>query len=111
MNYIKNLHLFARIFSLFSIGFILFFLIAHLIGDDFGQFNSIQEKMMFLFFPIGVCAGQMIAWKWELIGGSVTGISIIGFHILEKKYSIPIIDGLALPGLLFMLSGLFYKKD
>ena len=100
----------SRIVSIFSIGFILFFLVAHITGDDFGEFLSLQEGVMFLFFPIGVCAGQIIAWKWELIGGGITIISIIAFNLLNNNlYSFSIIDGLALPGVLFLISG-FYNK-
>jgi len=51
----------SRIVSIFLIGFILFFLVAYISGDDFGEFLSLQEGVMFLFFPIGVCAGQIIA--------------------------------------------------
>jgi hypothetical protein len=36
-------------------------LVAHITGDDFGEFLSLQEGVMFLFFPIGVCGGQIIA--------------------------------------------------
>ena len=41
---------------------------------------------MFLFFPIGVYAGQIVAWKWELIGGFITLLSIIAFHLLGEDF-------------------------
>jgi hypothetical protein len=100
----------SRIVSIFSIGFILFFLVAHIIEDDFGEFLSLQEGVMFLFFPIGVCLGQIIAWERELIGGVITVISIGAFNLLDgSPYDFSMIDALALPGVLFIFSALYNK--
>ena len=106
----KVLYLIARISSAISIGIIVFFFIAHLTGDEFTQVLSMKEGILFLFFPIGVCLGQIIAWEQELIGGVITVISIAAFNLLDgSPYDFSMIDALALPGILFIFSALYNK--
>jgi hypothetical protein len=47
---------------------------------------------------------MIISWKWEGIGGLITTMSIILFHIIGRDYTLNIyIDGLSFPGILFLL--------
>ena len=73
--------------------------------------NSIQEIVSFLFFPISTIIGLSLAWKWEGLGGLITILGIIGFHIVRPDLILdPIIDGLAAPGLLFIIYWLITKN-
>lgn len=83
---------------------------AHLIGALFGSeergsgFQSTTEVFGFIFFPVSIMIGLALAWKWEGLGGIITTIGIISFHILRPDLIFdPMIDGLAFPGLLFIL--------
>ena len=106
----KVLYLIARISSAISIGIIVFFFIAHLTGDEFTKVLSMKEGALFLFFPIGVCLGQIIAWRRELIGGVITVISIGAFNLIDgSPYDFSMIDALALPGVLFIFSAIYNK--
>lgn len=102
----------ARIWSILSIAFLTFMVFAHIIGGEFGSFNSTQEFIMFCFFPIGIIIGMLIAWKNEGLGGAITTVSIIMFHIIGNLYSLDIwIDGLSVPGILFLLSWKISKSS
>ncbi len=80
-------------------------IVAHILSGELGSFNSVQEIIMFCFFPIGISLGMIIAWKHEGLGGVITIISIIAFHLVGKQYSFDVwIDGLSAPGLLFIIS-------
>ena len=119
MNNLKNkillitsLRWIARIWSIASIGFISFMVIAHIVGEESGTFNSLSEVVQFLFFPSGVYIGMIIAWKWEGLGGFITTISIITFHMLGPNYFLDFwIDGLSTPGLLFLFCFLLSRDQ
>ena len=101
---LSTLRIITKFWSFLSITFISFFLIAHLFDNEFGTFNSTNEFILFLFFPIGITLGMIISWKWEGIGGLITTMSIILFHIIGRDYTLNIyIDGLSFPGILFLL--------
>ena len=94
----------ARIWSMACIAFVSFFVVAHIIGPDgFGTFNSSSEMVQSLFFPLGVCLGMMIAWKWEGLGGFITTASIIALHAIRPDLGLSGIDVLAAPGPLFVV--------
>ena len=80
--------------------------VAHLLGEESGSFISWSEVIQFSFFPIGICVGMIIAWKCEVFGGIITIISIFAFHLIRSDLLLDIwIDGLATPGILFLLCG------
>jgi len=55
---------------------------------------------------------MIISWKWEGIGGLITTMSIILFHILDSNYTLDFyIDGLSFPGILFLLCWVWNKKS
>jgi len=107
----------ARIWGAISLAFLLFMVGAHLVEALFvskkpiGEgFNSTAEMISFLFFPIGIMIGLGIALKWHRIGGLITLISIICFHIYRPDLILdPMIDGLAMPGLLFFIYSFLRK--
>lgn len=106
----KTIRLIARIWGSVSLGFLVFMVGAHVVasatgkGDPIGNFNSTSELVSFLFFPIFTIIGLSLAWKWEGLGGLVVVVGIIGFHVIRPDLIFNfMIDGLAFPGLLFLI--------
>lgn len=100
----------ARIWGSLSLAFMLLFVGAHLIGtitgagETIGKFNSVSEMISFAFFPVSTIIGLGVAWKWEGFGGFLTIAGIIGFHIIRTDLLFNLmIDGLAFPGLIYIL--------
>jgi hypothetical protein len=107
----------ARILGSISLVFLLVMLGTTLLasltgkGEPFGRFHSITEMLSFLFFPLSTIAGLGLAWKWDGPGGLVVIAGIIGFHLLRPDLSFSWLpDGLAVPGLLFLLYWYLDKK-
>ncbi|MEP0134491.1 MAG: hypothetical protein ABJJ25_13310 [Eudoraea sp.] len=104
----------ARILGSVIIAFVLFFLVAHVFGNnESGEgFRDSKEIITFLLFPISTVIGLAIAWKWEGLGGIITTVGMIGLFslrpdLLNSFYiTIPII-----PGLLFIAYWLITKNN
>lgn len=100
----------ARIWGSLSLAFLLFMVGAHVIGaltgaeDGFGFTSTSEMVTFFLFFPVGTMIGLSIALKWPGLGGLITIGGMIGFHIIRPDLFLhPMIDGLAAPGLLYLI--------
>jgi len=105
----------ARIWGGTSLLFLIFMVGAHLIGaisgtSDGTGFSSTSEMISFLFFPISIMIGLGLAWKWDGLGGLITILGIVGFHIIRPDLILdPMIDGLAAPGIFFIIYWLITK--
>ncbi|MBT8287509.1 MAG: hypothetical protein HKN00_09115 [Flavobacteriaceae bacterium] len=106
----------ARVWSLLSLFFMFWMVGAHFIealSENGGgiSFNSSRESISFLFFPVCIMIGLLLAWKWEGLGGLITVLGIVGFHIIRPDLIFdPMIDGLAAPGLIFLLYWLINRN-
>ncbi len=101
----------ARIWSILSIGFLVFMIGAHFLNGDFGNFNHSREILLFAFFPVGVILGLLIAWLKPGLGGSLAILSLLAFRITANEIDFNFwIDGLAAPGFLFFLYWSITKK-
>ena len=105
----------ARILGSLILLFILFFLFAHLFGEEeSGEgFRNTQEVIMFLFFPISTFLGLSLALKWEGLGGIITTLGIIGLFVLRPDL-IPkglYIAAPIVPGILYIMYWLMTKKS
>jgi len=104
----------ARGLSLAAAGLLLFFAVGE--GMHVSHFSG-RELALFAFFPMGVCLGMIMAWRWEITGGSVTVASLAGFYLIHWLTSSRMPGGwaflaVASPGFLFVLSGLInYRRD
>jgi len=63
---------------------------------------------LFVFFPVGVCLGMILAWRWEGLGGRVSVASLAAFYLVRRLSSPGFPRGfafsaLAAPGFLFLL--------
>lgn len=99
--------------NLFVLAFLLYFLIAHLISteENGNGFQSKEEILFFLFFPLSTVVGLLLAWKHELWGGMLSFFSIL-FGILlfsPKSLDEMIFFWIALPGLMHIVHALFHK--
>lgn len=75
---------------------------------------SPEEWAGLVFFPIGVMAGMIIAWRNEALGGLVTVVSLAGFYIVWGYLLRNHIGGwfflaFAAPGFLFLCHWLLYR--
>ncbi len=105
----------ARIWSILSLAFLLLFFGASIIGSIGKDTFVFKDVFQFVFFPIGLTIGLIIAWKWEGPGGIIAIGSIIGFHlqmlvIHGKPDFVLFIDLLAAPGILFILYWILSRK-
>jgi len=71
---------------------------------------SASEMALFAFFPLGVCIGMAVAWRWERLGGCITVASLCAFYLVHRFFSSHFPHGLAFlalsaPGFLFVICG------
>jgi len=71
----------ARVWSIASIGFVLLMFIGSGLAEGFtlAQFTS-RDLVGLFFFPLGVCLGMIVAWRWEGLGGVITVGSLLAFY-------------------------------
>ena len=103
----------ARIASIVSIGLLAAFVFG---PNEPLQFQSPGEWIGFLFFPIGIVIGMLVAWRWEILGGLTATICLLGFYVwhfvqTDKFPSGPYFLLFALPGLILLLVGLASSRQ
>lgn len=94
----------ARLWSLATIGFVL----AFIVGEGV-RLSGLHEWIGFVFFPVGVCVGMLLAWRFEGTGGLVAVTSLMVFYLvsLVSVGRFPAGWGFlvfAAPGFLFLLA-------
>ena len=102
----------ARGWSVLAVGLILLFAVGE--GMNLLLFTA-RELLLFVFFPLGVCLGMVVAWRWEGLGGGITVASLIAFYLVHFRQSSQFPRGLAFvtvaaPGFLFLLSWLWTRS-
>jgi hypothetical protein len=65
------------------------------------------ELLQFLFFPVGLAIGLLMAWRFEALGGGISIGSFVLFYLLNyaKAGSFPrgwTFFGFSIPGILFL---------
>ena len=84
-----------------------------------GAGPTTKEFIGFLFIPIGLIAGLALAFKYELIGGTITVVSFIIFCLYQRLFDVsdfafylsPIFLAMVFPGALYVIYGLFARID
>jgi hypothetical protein len=101
----------ARVLSVLLIGLILVIFV----GEGFNPFNlkGIEPLQMVLFFT--TCIGMVVAWRWELIGGSLSVAAMALFLAVEFGVTSRLPNGLTfylmlVPGVLFLLSAFLRRR-
>ncbi len=105
----------ARIWSILSLTFLLLFFGAHIFSSGGEETFAFKDVFQFVFFPIGLAIGLILAWKWEGLGGIIAIASIIGFHlqmlVVHGKADFGLFfELLAAPGILFILYWILSRK-
>ena len=76
--------------------------------------NGAREWIYLALFPLGFSAGYFIAWRYPLIGGSISLICLAtSLIVIGKTFPLAayLIWGvLGLPGLLFVMAGLLNQN-
>ena len=103
----------ARLASLASLGFVLFFMI----GEGFNPLKmTARDLALGVFFPYGIFAGMVLAWWREGWGGCVTVACFLAFYAVHFVISGTLPRGpwlaiVASPGALFLLSSLLARRS
>ena len=105
----------ARIWSLVSILFILFFVVGEGLTVN-GVWPTPDEWVGIAFFPVGLLLGLLISWRNEGFGGFVGLLSTVGFYIWNFASNGSFVRGpfiilLAAPSLLFMVYWIYKDED
>jgi len=70
----------ARGWSIASIGFVLLIFLGEVIFPHAEGPLRLRDLVLFVFFPIGTCAGMILGWRWEGLGEGVTIGSLLAFY-------------------------------
>ena len=105
----------ARGWGTLVLAFVLFFLIAHLMGGaerNGDEFRKTNEILSFIFFPIGTAFGLALAIKWEGLGGLIGTLCMvvlfaIRFDLLKDFMFVAVILP---PCLLYLIYGILSKQ-
>jgi hypothetical protein len=95
----------ARIWGTSALAFGLFFLLAHLFGnEESGEgLRNLKEVVTFICFPIATLTGFAVALKWEGLGGLITSLALITGMLLNEAMDLKFILIFLLPALLYIL--------
>lgn len=105
----------AKIWSLFSFGFVLIFLIGNAFSSEGTAPTAFEWFMLVCLFPGGVITGIALAWKWELIGSVLSISCLSAFYVIQTFVSGRIPGGpyfllLTTPAFLFLTSWIVSKE-
>ncbi len=103
----------ARIWSLASLALLVLFAVG---GGGGGGVPTATEAVALGFFPIGVAAGLLIAWRREGMGGVITVLSLAAFYLwlflLDGRLTRgPYFLLFAAPGFLFLATGFLERPQ
>ena len=116
VNYKQVIRWIARVWGTAVMAFVLFFAIAHLIGDshvDDDYILSTNDILSFTFLIAATVVGFAVAWKWEGIGSLITLISLLGLAIVRVDLfeTLNLISLVVLPALLYGVYWLMNRKS
>ena len=105
----------ARIWSILSLAFLILFFGASIFSSSGTATFAFKDVFQFVFFPVGLTIGLILALKREGLGGIIAIASIIGFHLqMLVKHWKPdfgiFFELLAAPGILFILYWILSRK-
>ncbi len=74
-----------------------------------------REWLELSLFPIGMCVGYALGWRWQLLGGVVSLGCIASFLMMmalrgNSVFGVPAFYFLAIPGVLLLLYGVLSHR-
>ena len=113
-NGLRLLRWIALISGSLVLAFVAFMLGADLIGAmqegrSWGHMD-VSDTLQFLLFPIGLLVGLVLAYKWEMLGGAVTVMSMLTLCLLSTDLFRHAFYLWALPGMLYMIHAWLMSK-
>jgi hypothetical protein len=80
--------------------------LAFIIGEGIHP-SAPNEVLGLVFFPFGICLGMILAWRSEILGGSITVGSLAIFYVIHALTAGALPKGCAFlvfaaPGFLFL---------
>ncbi len=98
----------ARVWSIVSLGFTLLMVGGELASPTAPFPTAARDLLAMALFPLGACAGLVVAWWREGLGGAVTVGSLLAFYIILWAFDGRFPRGphfalVAAPGVLFLL--------
>jgi hypothetical protein len=98
----------AGAWSIVSLGFVLLIVVGEVVFPH-APLPTLRDLLKMILFPFGTCAGMILAWRWEGLGGGITVGSLLAFYaalrLTEGRFpGGPYFVLIAAPGILFLLS-------
>ncbi len=112
-NIFKIILWIARILGAITLGFLLFMSIGEFFSSEETETGLIStlDLVTLAFFPLSTIIGLALSYKWEGIGGIITVGGLISLHIIRPDIaSNLLISAFAIPGLLYIIYAVWYKK-
>lgn len=104
----------ARITGTLLLLFLIYMFVGHLVGDANGpngmSFRGSGEFFTFLLFPVCSIIGLALAYKYELLGGGLSVLSLIVLVALRPDLMQMPFVSLITPGALYVLYALTLKR-
>ena len=101
------IRLIARIWGSIILSFVLFFVFAHIFGEEQSNegFLNTKEILTFIFFPISTIIGLILAFKWEGLGGLIASLGLVAMFIIRIDLisSLIFIAVIFPPGILYLI--------
>jgi hypothetical protein len=103
----------ARMWGSAIVALVVLFAVMHAVSPDAPP-PTTSEWVGLAFFPMGVCAGLVLAWRWEGLGGGISVGSYAAFYAWMFVSgggfpSGPYFSLAAVPGALFVLCRLLSR--
>lgn len=103
----------ARMWGSAIVALMVLFAFMHTVSPDAPPPTG-SEWVGLAFFPLGVCAGLVLAWRWEGLGGGIAVGSYLAFYawMLVSGSGLPsgpYFSLAAIPGALFLLCWLLSR--
>ncbi|MCM8571124.1 hypothetical protein NE848_17140 [Gramella jeungdoensis] len=95
------------------LAFVLFFLIAHIFGNEEGGtgFSDTRDIITFILFPVSTIIGLAIAYKWEGLGGLISSLAILIAMFINEVIDFKFLLTIFPPGFLYLVYWFMERRE